>query len=357
MVHTAASRNKQAELLLTLLGYTPGPVNGAAEPKTLDALKQLNADRAGHGHPFPIPSLDQLALLPPEEEVKAAINGLLQRGIWNLNTLEKKTLQAGFAALGDTHVGKADGVIGNKTLTAAEHYKDKNPSWAGGQQTAALHEANIPLTASERDLLIKTVYLEATKPGQKHLDSTAAHLDQAGIAHVVRNRMESPESFREKEKTVTGIIKAENAFEPWLSHKRKDTNKRLGDLRKSTDTYEDIGEVVDGVFKGTIPDVTGGATFFANAGVVAQRVEHKNAKRGHKKHHLPEFMRQYQGSEVTIGQHTYYAGDPEQAKLALALAKEELKASPPQKQPHDADISSIETPDVPKQKRKELERS
>lgn len=104
-----------------------------------------------------------------------------------------------------------------------------------------------------RDLLVRTVIGEADGeplPGQ------------AGVAHVVLNRLKSG-SFG---KSLEDVLFAPKQFEPWGS--RRD---ELMPIPTNDPRYQQAAAVVDGALAGKLPDPTKGSTHFANPEIVAQR--------------------------------------------------------------------------------------
>lgn len=102
------------------------------------------------------------------------------------------------------------------------------------------------LTPFDRDIVIRTILGEAANQGEA---------GQAGVAHVIRNRLlaggygDSPAE----------IVTAPKQFTPWMTR----TGELLG-YKPDSPAYQNVGGIVDRVWKGEFPDNTGGATHFAN---------------------------------------------------------------------------------------------
>lgn len=130
---------------------------------------------------------------------------------------------------------------------------------------------------SARDLAIRTIYGEAaTEPEQ----------GQAGVAAVIRNRLESGRYGN----TIPQVVLAKNQFEPWS---RPDARARMTALKPGDPDYERIGGIVDRVFSGDMEDPTGGATHFFSPGTQAALGRRP-----------PSWA---QGQPLTIGGHAFYA--------------------------------------------------
>lgn len=143
------------------------------------------------------------------------------------------------------------------------------------------------MTPQERDLLIRTVIGEAGGQPPE---------GQAAVAHVILNRLNS-KKFGDN---LTNVVFQPNAFEPWST--------RAGELvriPRNGEQYKSVGELVDAISKGDVPDPTKGATHFMNEKIVRER----NAGR------VPQ--KWAQGPGLKIGDHTFFA--PEDKKDYLSL--------------------------------------
>lgn len=114
----------------------------------------------------------------------------------------------------------------------------------------------VKITAIERDMAVRTVFGEADDEPVK---------GQVAVVAVIRNRALMGNIYGGP--SVTGVIKKPYAFEPWLWAK---TRARMYGLPKASEKYQQIARMVDGVFAGTTPDPTDGATHFYAP--VAQRL-------------------------------------------------------------------------------------
>lgn len=132
----------------------------------------------------------------------------------------------------------------------ASRQPEATPSSAGGP----------PLDPGDRDLLIKTVYGEA---------SDQPPLGQAGIAHAILNRVRAGGYGQ----GVSGVVMAPAAgvnprlgyheFSPWNPKGVAEGQPRINTLeRDNPRAYASIGDIVDKAYSGLIPDPTGGATHY-----------------------------------------------------------------------------------------------
>lgn len=109
------------------------------------------------------------------------------------------------------------------------------------------------LGGADFDLLARTIIGEA---GNQPLDGRAA------VGHVVMNRLKSGKYGG----TLQDVLFAPKQFEPWNT--RRD---ELLSIPTSSPKYQEALDIAKAVGRGLVPDVTGGATHFANVGVVQQR--------------------------------------------------------------------------------------
>lgn len=100
-------------------------------------------------------------------------------------------------------------------------------------------------TPQDRDIAIRTVLGEG---------AGVSPANQANIAHVIVNRAKAGIGG----KTPAEVAKAPSAFSAWNS--KKNGGNDLVNLPPDDPRYIAAGKVVDGVFGGTIPDKTQGAT-------------------------------------------------------------------------------------------------
>lgn len=78
---------------------------------------------------------------------------------------------------------------------------------------------------------------------------------QAGVAHAIRNRLQAG-GYGD---SPAEIVTAPRQFTPWETR----TGELLG-YKPDSPAYQNVGGIVDRVWKGDLPDNTGGATHFAN---------------------------------------------------------------------------------------------
>lgn len=147
------------------------------------------------------------------------------------------------------------------------------------------------ISPSDRDMMIRTIIGEA---------GNEPALGQVAVAHAIMNRL-GDGNFG---KSPTQIVLAPGQFEPWQTR-----SGELATISRNSPAYQQVGQIVDGVVQGGIPDPTKGATHFLNEDVVRQR-------RGGA---LPDWA---QGPGLQIGAHTFH--NPKQ-KMAQAEVPDYLK--------------------------------
>lgn len=144
------------------------------------------------------------------------------------------------------------------------------------------------LEGRERDAMIRTVYGEAGNQG---------NIGRAAVASTILNRVDS-DRFPG---SVERVVKQPSQFEPWGTDAGR---QRMQNIPQAE--YERIGRLVDEVTSGVLPDMTGGATHFANEDVVRDR-------RGGG---LTSWMNAMADTRVDIGDHTFYGGNPQASPFA-----------------------------------------
>ena len=103
-----------------------------------------------------------------------------------------------------------------------------------------------------RDLVIRTLIGEARSEGDTGM---------AGVAHVIRNRM------NRMRKSADQVILAPAQFSLW--NQGNPAGLSAMGVRPDDPVYIRAGQIADGVFNGTVPDVTGGATHYYNPALAA----------------------------------------------------------------------------------------
>ena len=151
-------------------------------------------------------------------------------------------------------------------------------------------------TEDSREIMIRTVYAEAFGEGPIGMEA---------VAWVIRNRAESGQFGG---RTPGSVCLSSHQFEPWRSSAGV---RRIENLEHGSDRYRQVAAIVDRVMAAPeSADITGGSTHFANAEVVRGR------RGGGITDWMARFMRE--GRSFDLGNHTFYGGDPEQARTALS---------------------------------------
>lgn len=113
------------------------------------------------------------------------------------------------------------------------------------------------LDPTQRDIIIRTIIGEA---------ADQPDIGKAAVAHVVLNRLNAGNYG----KTPTEVVLAPKQFEPWESRAGA-----LATIPRTSKIYQSVGDIVDSVSSGNIPDPTSGATHFANVKTVQDRGNNK----------------------------------------------------------------------------------
>jgi hypothetical protein len=145
------------------------------------------------------------------------------------------------------------------SMLGAASAPEPTPSTAGGP----------PLDPNDRDMLIKTVYGEANREPP---------LGQAGIVHAILNRVAAGGYSAGAPNTIANVVTAPAAgenpahgfkeFSPWNAPGVPESNPVAQHLSPNdpnpllANAYRNIGDIVDKVYAGLIPDPTHGATHY-----------------------------------------------------------------------------------------------
>ena len=115
-----------------------------------------------------------------------------------------------------------------------------------------------PLNPVDRDAMIKTIVGEA---------GGEPALGQAAVAHVILNR--AALGGYSPDQSIQGVAKAPNKpgssfhqFSVWNAPGMPDYSKITHTITPADPQYQAIGNIVDKVYSGAIPDPTGGATHY-----------------------------------------------------------------------------------------------
>jgi len=139
---------------------------------------------------------------------------------------------------------------------------------------------NIPITPSDKDILIKTIIGEAAGEGAD---------GQAAVAHVILNRVKDGSYGN----SVTDVAKAPYQFSAW--NDVEEGGNSLINTSKTSAIYKQVEQVVDDILNGSVPDPTGNATHYWNP---------KGVKDGKPYWGDKELSKHVNGG-VTIGNHIF----------------------------------------------------
>ncbi len=145
------------------------------------------------------------------------------------------------------------------------------------------------LSTYDRDVMIRTIAGEA---GREEVTG------QAAVAHVIMNRVADPR-WGDNPAEVSLQLKQFSAWNSGVGGNSLPTN-----LKESDPEYERIGQIVDAVAAGQIPDPTGGATHYYSPKGMAAHVA-----AGEQSNSVPTWLDQESqargGSNVRIGGHIF----------------------------------------------------
>jgi hypothetical protein len=110
-----------------------------------------------------------------------------------------------------------------------------------------------PIPNDGRDLAIRTIIGEA---------ETEPRDGKIAVAHVILNRLRSGQYGRD----LRAVVLARHQFEPWSRRRRE-----LLRIKRTDSRYREAAEIFDQARFGVLPDITRGATHFANVEVVKAR--------------------------------------------------------------------------------------
>jgi Cell Wall Hydrolase len=153
----------------------------------------------------------------------------------------------------------------NKSFRDAPNFQLLNPrpwpqSSAAPSSQGATLSTSLPLSASDRDWVIRTIAGEADHPA-----------GDVAVANVIRNRVQSGQWGPTATDVVTwpGEFSALNKL---TGYKGGVGANNLVNLQPSDPNYQRIGKIVDSVWSGQTPDPTGGAlNFYAPGGMPGGR--------------------------------------------------------------------------------------
>ena len=113
-----------------------------------------------------------------------------------------------------------------------------------------------PMSPTDRDMMIRTVAGEA---------GGEPPLGQAAVAHAILNRVADGGYGQGVQGVVTAPVKPGSSyhqFSVWNAPGMQDSSKVARSLKPNDPLYASIGDIVDRVYAGSIPDPTNGATHY-----------------------------------------------------------------------------------------------
>lgn len=145
-------------------------------------------------------------------------------------------------------------------------------------------------TATERDadLLARTIIGEAASEPVE---------GQIAVANVVMNRLNSGRWGD----AMDNVLFARHQFEPWTN---PEVRRRLENIPTSSPQYQKARRIADAVISGQVPDITNGATHFANPDVVR-----KYARDGRASSSTLQWVERVEREGMRIGRHVF--GNPD----------------------------------------------
>lgn len=137
----------------------------------------------------------------------------------------------------------------------------------------------------ERDLAVRTLIGEAGNQGDEGL---------AAVANVIKNRVNDDRYGN----TVADVILAPKQFSVWNNGDKAGNYARA--IPETHPIYQKAAQIFDGVLSGEVPDITNGATHYANTKTVMQQ-------RGSLQPWLANMVNS--GDVIQIGAHTFGKAD------------------------------------------------
>lgn len=200
-------------------------------------------------------------------------NGLPQPGWFGRNTLLEPALNDHIQHILLTQFSEEDrrSILGEVNGLIGNHMPCKRQAAATGQV--------VPMSATEKQMMIQTVYAEAKRANRNDEG-------RQRVAEIIMNRVVSHQA--DFPNTIAAVITQKDQFGEWRD---RISMKHIPDWAKA-----EIGEMIDGLNDGTITPMLDGAVHFLRE----QDLESK---------HNRKFYEQKGGAGVRIGGHVYFGID------------------------------------------------
>jgi len=266
-----------------------GGQESAAEINSLGVGGRVGSDRHDHGNAadFRVFDLNGKLLAPASEKaiptLSSFVSNMRKNGITGIGAgrgyMGGMAIHAGY---GSTTVWGANGKSANAPAWLRQSFYSANPN---------TNKNNRLISDRDRDLMIRTIIGEAAGESSE---------GQAAVAHVILNRANSSRHGN----TIEDVVLAPAQFSAWNAVTGGAGGSGANNLVRShgpdSDLYKSVGNIVDGVTKGSINDPSGGAThYFSPAGMTGRRAPDwwtEESQRG--------------GGAIKIGGHIF-AGNPD----------------------------------------------
>ncbi|MEP2780823.1 MAG: conjugal transfer protein TraG N-terminal domain-containing protein [Pseudoruegeria sp.] len=263
--------------------YSQNYIDGLASPEPSGSLNSALPDRISAG-----------AVSNPGFERQDLMNSQLPEHVENQNNVragmesvrfDGGSLDAAVSAQEMKMQDRQQGVQGVSPLSQKIHDR------TGGLPKGGADHSNvqsIPMSNSERDRMIRTIYGEAAGEGE---------MGQMAVAHVIRNRIQDGDFPN----SVSGV-----AVPRQFSALNDDGsgNSLAFTIHPHSEQYQRIGHIVDQVMTGNSVDPTGGAThYYSPEGMDA--LVNQGYQSNRRPTWLPETTNERGGTNVRIGGHIF----------------------------------------------------
>jgi spore germination cell wall hydrolase CwlJ-like protein len=215
-----------------------------------DAVPSLTASRAtDYANQMPQPTQGSLGGVAASSPAPSAPEAAPSSPVPSAPAIPMRPQTGSLGASAPAAVAPSGSLAGAAPPSSGPYLSGRLPATGtmGSAPASSSPIAAVPMTPSERDLAIRTVYGEAR--GEPPVG-------QAAVASVIRNRTLSGGS------NVGSVITSPYQFSVW---NKGDPNGDIArKLQPADPAYRKIGAIVDGVMAGKTPDPTNGASSYYN---------------------------------------------------------------------------------------------